>query len=642
MAFHRGPPAILAQRREKRSRPLRVLLGRMLMYLGRFKRIVAIGATMSLILSVVSILDPLILSRGVDIVFTEHAGLDALLIIVLLYIVLKTGLWIMESVNIWILAGAQAGLVEAIQNDTYEHLIDADLSYHKNEQSGNITSRVTSDTVNLGIGIEVIIDFASQILVLASTLVLMLLTSPLIMLASLVTVPGIVAITVLFGTIGQRIMLATQRTYGEVSGQIAENLSGVHIAKAFNREREVASRLMELNQKLYSYGLRLNVFMSTMQPLMRIIGQFAIAAVLFVGGTLVTGTTPLLTVGQLFLGISLINRFMWPLLSLAMSATQVQASLASMDRVLDVIESKRMITDSKDSVSLSPQDDGIRFDHVTFSYVRGTPVLRDVSFTVRPGETVAIVGHTGAGKTTIAALINRFYDPDEGAIFIGEKDLRKVRLASLHDTVALVSQEPYLFDGTVIENILYGRPDASEQEVLEICRAIGADQFIEVLPEGYNTIVIENGKNLSAGQRQMITIARTMLADPRILILDEATSRLDAYSEALVQEAQSMLFAGRTTVVIAHRLTTIANASRVLVFDHGVLVEEGTHEELLARGGVFKLLYDTYYAHQGIDEITPECVQVAKSVTPESSPRDSAYEHRGIDRGTGGTSHMGP
>jgi ABC-type multidrug transport system ATPase subunit len=284
-----------------------------------------------------------------------------------------------------------------------------------------------------------------------------------------------------------------------------------------------------------------------------------------------------------------------------------------MDRVSDVLESKPAIANDPEAVPLADDSDGIYFKNVTFEYVEDTPVLNNVSFSIEPGEMVAIVGHTGAGKTTIAALVNRFYDPTEGGVFIGTQNLRLVTQESLHSSMSLIPQEPYLFDDSIFENIRYGRPEATDEEIFEICKIIGANEFIEVLADGYDTCIVEGGKNLSAGQRQMITIARTMLADPKILILDEATSRLDAYSESLVQDAQERLFSNRTTIVIAHRLTTIANASRVFVFDHGDLVEQGTHEELLALNGVFKSLYDTYYAHQGIDEITEEIAEVAKS-----------------------------
>jgi len=350
-----------------------------------------------------------------------------------------------------------------------------------------------------------------------------------------------------------------------------------------------------------------------MQPLMMAIGQFAIAAMLFVAGSFAIGALPLLRLGDIFLGISLVRGIMFPLLMLSMMATQVQSSLAAMDRVTDVLESKPAITDAPDAVLLNPDSDGIYFKDISFEYVKDTPVLRQVNFSINPGETVAIVGHTGAGKTTIAALVNRFYDPTEGAIVIGNQNIKDIQLDSLHDAMSLIPQEPYLFDDSIMENIRYGKLDATDDQIIELCQLLGANEFVEVLADGYQTKIIQNGKNLSAGQRQMVTIARTMLANPKILILDEATSRLDAYSESLVQDAQELLFNDRTTIVIAHRLTTIANASRVFVFDHGDLVEKGTHEELLALNGVFKSLYDTYYAHQGIDEITEEVAEVAKS-----------------------------
>lgn len=616
MPGHRGPRGLI-RNREERSRPIRVLLGKMVHYLGKFKRIVAIGAVLSLVATVIGVINPLVLKSGIDSAYLE-GSFSTLIFLTLLFLVLSVASWIMNGINTWIMSTAQAGLVQSVQEDVYKHLVKADLSYHKAEQAGNVTSRVTNDATNLSIGIQVLIGFASQALTLGASFILLWIMSPYLALTSLVVVPGILFIAGLFGTVGQKIMLASQRAAGEVSGQIAENLSGVHVAKAFNRETELAEHLMSLNQKAYRYGFRFMILMTSMQPMMMAIGQFAIAAMLFVSGSLAVGTFPLLSLGDIFLGISLVRGIMFPLLGLSMMATQVQASLSAMDRVEDVLESKPAITDGPNAIPLRPESDGIQFKNVSFEYVKDTQVLENVTFTVNSGETVAIVGHTGAGKTTIASLVNRFYDPPKGAIFIGDQDIRNVQLHSLHKAMSLIPQEPYLFDDTILENIRYGKQDATDEEIVKLCRILGADEFIEILTKGYQTKILQGGKNLSAGQRQMITIARTMLANPRILILDEATSRLDAYSESLVQDAQELLFHGRTTIVIAHRLTTIANASRILVFEHGVLVEQGTHEELLKQNGAFKALYDTYYAHQGLEVLTDEIVSTAAEEAAKS------------------------
>ena len=606
----RGPGGMM-RKKEKRSRSVRVLLGKMIGYLGKFKRIVAIGAVLSLVATVVGVINPLVLRAGIDSVY-QVGSFNTLIQLTILFLILSVTTWVMNGINTWIMATAQAGLVQSVQEDVYEHLVHADLSYHKKEQAGNVTSRVTNDSTNLSTGIQVLINFASQMLTLLASFLILWLLSPLLALTSLVVVPGILFIAGLFGTYGQRIMLAYQRAAGEVSGQIAENLSGIHVAKAFNRESELADALMELNQKSYRQGFRFMILMTSMQPLMMSIGQFAIAAMLFVAGSLAVGVLPLLSLGDIFLGVMLVRGILFPLLGLSMMATQVQSSLAAMDRVSDVLESKPAITDKSDAIQLMPESDGIYFNDVTFEYVKDTPVLKKVNFSIDPGKTVAIVGHTGAGKTTIAALVNRFYDPTEGAILIGDQNIRDVQLHSLHQSMSLIPQEPYLFDDTIIENIRYGKLDATDEEIIDLCKLLGADEFIEVLADGYHTQIIQSGKNLSAGQRQMITIARTMLANPKILILDEATSRLDAYSESLVQDAQEKLFSNRTTIVIAHRLTTIANASKILMFDHGELIEEGTHKELLAKGGKFKALYETYYSHQGITEISEDVAETAK------------------------------
>ncbi|MFW9833358.1 MAG: ABC transporter transmembrane domain-containing protein, partial [Candidatus Thorarchaeota archaeon] len=321
MGFHgpggprRGPGGML-RKKEKRSRPVRLLLGRMVHYLGKFKRIVMIGAILSLAATLVGVINPLVLRAGINSVYLE-GSLNILYTLTVVFLILAILSWVMSGINTWIMSVAQAGLVQNVQEDVYRHLVNADLSYHKSEQAGNVTSRVTSDATSLSTGIQVLIGFASQLLTLAFSFILLWLMSPFLALTSLIVVPGILFIAGLFGTVGQRIMLASQRAAGEVSGQIAENLSGIHVAKAFNREDELADNLMTLNQKSYKHGFRFMILMTAMQPLMMSIGQFAVAAMLFVAGSFAVGTLPILRLGDIFLGIALVRGILFPLLGLS-------------------------------------------------------------------------------------------------------------------------------------------------------------------------------------------------------------------------------------------------------------------------------------------------------------------------------------
>ncbi len=587
----------------KRSRPTGLLLRRMGGYFSGLRKIIISGALLAIFASLIDAISPLILSQGIDASLGSLDASNLLITLTILYLGFRLLSFVLGSFYTRVIARAQAGFVNKVQEDVYTHLVDADLSFHKGEKSGNVTSRVTSYTEALSTGVQVLMDIASQLVLLVITFMVLWFTSPVVALTALIALPVVLVMSRLYGTIGQRTMLATQRAYGMVSGQIAENLSGIQIAKAFNREKETSKQLLELNNEAYKHNFRLTLFFTFLFPTVGAMTVFIVAAVLFVGASLATGVTAVLTIGELFLGVILVQRFMFPLLIVSLQGSQIQASLAAMDRISDVIEAEPTLVEAVDAVPLLPSSDGVTFEDVTFSYIKDAEVLRGVSFKIESGTTVAIVGATGAGKTTLVNLINRFYDPQKGRILIGDQDISEVTLQSLHDSVALVSQEPYLFDGNVLENIKYGRPDASDEEIIELCRMTNACEFIETLPEAYNSVVLEGGKNLSSGQRQMITIVRTLAANPRILILDEATSRLDAYSESLVQKAQEKLFAGRTTIVIAHRLSTIANADRILVFDKGKLVEQGTHSELLNAKGIYESLYQTYYAHQGVAEL---------------------------------------
>jgi ATP-binding cassette subfamily B protein len=597
----RGPMGGLREK-QKRNRSSKKLIGLLWGYLGIYRNPLLISGGLILIYTLGSILSPIIIAEGLDRA-TDNPIRDFLFFIFLVFLALTLFTWIFNSLNTWILARLNANFLNDIRIDVFDKLVNADMSYHHGQKSGDITSRLTSDTQELAAGVTVVANASSQLLLTVGTFFILLSINPIITGIALLAIPFAAVLAGILGTFGRKIMFRLRRSVGAVSGQMAENLAGISVAKSFNREEWSSAVLYDLNQKTYNYFKQLGAIFNFMFPAVSMVSSILVAITLIAGGWI--STSSVFTLGTLYLAAIMVQRFLSPVLHITMYYPQIQSSLAAMDRVADVLEQKPKVTESPSAYELDLKNTPMSFDNVSFEYLKGTRVLDGVSFEVNDGEKIAIVGHTGAGKTTLAALISRFYDPSEGKISIGGQDIRDVTLSSLHKAIGLIPQEPYLFADTVMENIRYGSlSNHTDQEILDLCKLIGADDFIEALPEGYNTKLKESGKGLSSGQRQMITIARTMLADPKILVLDEATSRLDAYSESLVQAAQLKLFKGRTTFVIAHRLTTIRDVNRIAVFDKGKLVELGSHKELLNKKGVYAELYNTYYKHQGVEKLT--------------------------------------
>ncbi|MHA2172787.1 MAG: ABC transporter ATP-binding protein [Candidatus Kariarchaeaceae archaeon] len=573
----RGPMGGFGEK-QSRNRSSKKLIGLLWGYLGVYKIPLLVSGGLILIYTLGSIVSPLIIAEGLDRA-KENPLREFLLLIFAVFLTLTLLTWIFNSLNTWLLARVNANFLNDIRVDVFDRLVNADMSYHHREKSGDVTSRLTGDTQELATGVTVI--------------------NPIITGIALLAIPVAAILAGILGTLGRKIMFRLRRSYGAVSGQMAENLAGISVAKSFNREEWSSAVLYDLNQKTYNYFKQLGAIFNFMFPAVSMVSATLVAITLVAGGNLSD-----ITIGTLYLATIMVQRFLCPVLHITMYYPQIQSSLAAMDRVADVLEQKPKVTEVQSAYELKLENTSVTFDNVSFEYIKNTKVLEDVTLDVNDGEKLAIVGHTGAGKTTLAALISRFYDPIEGRIMIGNQDIKEVTLSSLHKAIGLIPQEPYLFADTVIENIRYGSPNTSDEEILDLCKLIGADDFIEALPEGYDTKLKESGKGLSSGQRQMITIARTLLADPKILVLDEATSRLDAYSESLVQAAQQALFKGRTTFVIAHRLTTIRDVNRIAVFDKGKLVELGSHKKLLDQNGVYAELYNTYYKHQGVEKLT--------------------------------------
>ncbi|MHA1778850.1 MAG: ABC transporter ATP-binding protein, partial [Candidatus Heimdallarchaeaceae archaeon] len=351
----------------------------------------------------------------------------------------------------------------------------------------------------------------------------------------------------------------------------------------------------------YKYAKKRAFAIMGIWPLMDGISVLGVFAITFYGSSLIF--KGLASASTILLFLLLLNRFLYPLLRVASQFSTIQSGFAAMDRIFSIIDAKKAIVNPPNPVKKNIKGD-ICFDHVWFEYKKDVPVLKDINLEIRSPEKIAIVGHTGAGKTTMASLLMRFYDVTKGSIKIDGIDIREYDLKTLRKQIGLVSQDVFLFSGTVLQNITFGKPNATIEEVQEVIRIVAAQEFIDALPEGLYTCIGERGKGLSAGQRQMISFARTLLTDPKILILDEATAAVDAYTEWKIQEALEKLLANRTSIVIAHRLTTVENADRIIVLDHGKIVEEGNHEELLKRGGLYAELYETYFKHQSAEWIS--------------------------------------
>ena len=485
-----------------------------------------------------------------------------------------------------------------LRSGMFAHLNRLSLSFYDREAVGRVMSRVTSDVVTLQ---ELITTGFLNILADAAGLALIVgflfWLDPLLALVSLSVIPLLLAFMVWWQTPAARAFIRVRQAISVVNGAVNENVSGVRIVQSLNREGENLRRFERINRRHRDANMHAVRFQASVIPAVEVLATLATAMVLaaiglrvFAGG-LGAGEALGLAVGFLLY----IQRFFNPVRDIVLQYAMLQRAMAGAHRIFELLDTAPGIEDPPDAIALPDVEGRIEFRGVDFSYVPGVPVLRGFDLSVAPGETVAFVGHTGAGKTTVAALVNRSYEIEGGAILIDGVDLRSIERASLTRRMSVVLQEPYLFSGTVADNIRYGRLDASPAEIAAAARAVGAHGFVERLPGGYGAELHERGANLSVGQRQLIAFARAVVADPRILILDEATANIDTRSERLIQRALRTILRGRTSLVVAHRLSTVRGADRIVVMREGAIAEMGAHDELIARDGLYADLYRMAY-----------------------------------------------
>lgn len=591
--FH--PPHIHADRYgEIEGKPFDVHITRRLLgYLGPYRREMALAVFFMLVSSGLTLLTPYLIKKTIDehIAVGNAEGLRTMALAIL-------GCFVLDFFAQWrqryTLNKVGNDILRTMRDQLFRHYQVLSMSFFDQRGTGTLISRMLSDVgvINELLSQGIVTMAGDIIMVVSVTIVMIALNAPLALLS--LSVLPVMALSAYF--FGKKARAAFRRTREKVSiltGRLAEDINAMRVIEAFAQEDRMSREFDQINRDNRDANVAAVALSSFFTPAMEVLSVIATCIILWVGGRAVAGGT--LTLGVIVAFLTYTSRLFQPVLDLSMVFTTWQAAMAGGERIFEILDLEPDVKDAPNAQPLTDVQGHIVFDHVDFEYVSGVPVLQDVSFEIKPGETVALVGATGAGKTTIALLLVRFYDVTGGRILIDGHDIREIKVADLRRLLGVVPQEPFLFQGTIAYNIAFGRPEATREEIIAAAKAANAHDFIMRLPNGYDTEVLESSTNLSLGQRQLICLARVILAQPQILILDEATSSVDLRTEGLIQDALEKLMAGRTSLVIAHRLATVQRAGQILVVDGGRIVERGTHEELLALNGIYAQLYRTQF-----------------------------------------------
>ena len=579
-----------------------VLTKRMFAYTLRYRRRVLLTFAAVLFNSAINLLPPILFTWAIDRYITK-LDMAGLAILAAAFIIVNLVTFGTQFAQNYMIEWLAAKMEYDMRLDAFRHLQKLSLGYFADKEVGAVVSRLTNDIekitelVSLGL-----VGVIADLLTLVGIMTIMLWMDVRLSLITFTVIPMTIIFMVLWGNRVRRVYRETRKTIASVSAQMEESVSGIKEIQSYSKEGNTRTEFQRVNVSNMEANVEASRVMSAFWPAVTIFTAVGQGLVLWFGGTEVIEGA--LTVGILFGFISYLSRFFMPIQDLSMFWNSVQSALAAAERIFKVIDTPIGIDDALDAITLDDIEGRITFEKMSFGYNEDQPILNDINLVVEPNTTVALVGPTGVGKTTLVNLLYRFYDPSTGRITIDGVDLRRVNVHSLRVKMGIVLQDPFLFSGTIMENIKYGKPLVSNTEVIAVSKAIGAHDFIEKLPEGYNTEVKERGGRLSIGQRQLVSLARALIVNPRILIMDEATSSIDAYTELLIQSAMNHVLEGRTAFIIAHRLSTVRNADIIVVLDQGRIVEQGKHEELLMKDGLYRRLYEMQFKTDQPEENT--------------------------------------
>jgi ATP-binding cassette subfamily B protein len=592
MGFYEG----LNEEQYDRQYSDRDLTRRIVAYFTAERRRVTVIIILTVVMAVISAAEPIVVSKGLD-ALSGHPTLSASLLIGLIVLLIGGSDWGINWIRRRLTVRTVGDVILNLRTLSFRAAVEHDLSFYDQFSSGRIASRINSDTNDLGNLVVIITDVSAQVFQAILLGVVIVRTEWHLSLVLFGFLPLIFGLALGFRRLARKVTRSGMQAMADVNSAIKETVSGIAIAKNFRQENSIFEIFNAANSTSYRVNIWRGFILALVWPSLNTIGGIATAVLVFAGG--LSAAQGAVTIGAWYLFILSLGRFFDPVMNLSAFWSNIQSGLSAAERIFALM-------DAEPNVVQTAQEDVpilkglIQFENVSFRYAENEPVLTDFSLTIQPGENLAIVGHTGAGKSSLAKLIARFYEFQSGRLLIDGKDIRTFNLQQYRQQLGIVSQIPFLFSGTVAENIRYACPEASDGEIMAMARRIGEGEWLETLPEGLNTVVGERGTMLSMGQRQLVALLRVLMQKPAIFILDEATASIDPFTEWQIQQALNMILVKSTSILIAHRLSTVKAADRIIVIEKGKIIESGTHTGLLAQNGHYAMLYNTYFRHQSL------------------------------------------